>query len=85
MSVPGAADWSRSLKSSQVRFFSPGLGLSRVSIQPPPSFSPASRNLNAPAARSFSASPIGAQVPVSQTIIGPPPYSPSGITPSKST
>ena len=31
-----------------------------------------------------SASPIGAQVPVSQTIIGPPPYSPSGITPSKS-
>ena len=74
----------RSLKSSQLVFFSPGRPFSRASIQPPFSFSPASRNLNAPLARLFSTSSIGAQVPVSQTIIGPPPYSPSGMTPSKS-
>ena len=79
-----SAAWSCSLKSSQFVFFSPGRPFSRASIQPPFSFSPARRNLNAPVLRLFSTSSIGAQMPVSQTIIGPPPYSPSGITPSKS-
>ena len=84
MSRPGAAAASFSLISSQTVFFSPGFGFSRTSIHPPWSFSPASRNFSSPAASPSSASSIGAQVPASQTIIGPPPYSPSGITPSKS-
>ena len=77
MSSSGRRPRSCSLNSSQ--FFllvSPGFGFSRASIQPPLSFSPARRNLKAPVARLFSASSIGAQTPVSQTIIGPPPYSP---------
>src|SRR5918999_5039029 len=58
----------------------------RLSDQPPVSFSPSSQNDAWPAS---SASPIGSSrrfsyVPRSQTITGPAPYSPSGITPSKS-
>ena len=84
MSSSGSAAWSRSLNSNQLFRLSPGFGFSRTSIQPPWSFSPASRNFRSPFLRCSPASPIGAQVPVSQTIIGPPPYSPAGITPSKS-
>src|SRR5690606_3325983 len=84
VSVSVSTKLSFSLMKSQFVFLSPGLGLSRTSTQPPLSFSPHRRNLKSPFLNPSSTSPIGAQSPVSHTIIGPPPYSPSGMTPSKS-
>ena len=54
-----------------------------VGIQPPASFSPASRNLISPASNAVSGSASVTQVPRSQTITVPAPYSPSGTRPSK--
>ena len=84
ISVLVSTPLSFSLMNSQLFLPSPGLPFIRTSTQPPLSFSPHSRNLKSPVFSPASGSPIGAQVPVSHTIIGPPPYSPAGITPSKS-
>ena len=68
-SASGRADGSRSLISSQLV----GSSGRRFSIQPPPSFSPASRNLISPAASASSGSARVTQVPRSHTITAPAP------------
>jgi DNA ligase D-like protein (predicted 3'-phosphoesterase) len=84
MSVAVSTPVSFSLTNSQLFLLSPALAFMRISTQPPLSFSPHSRNLKSPLASPSCGSFIGTKVPVSHTIIGPPPYSPSGITASKS-
>ncbi len=81
---PGRASASRSLISSH--WFSSSSAEPRVwtRTQPPTRRSPASRNLSSPFSRPARASPTGSQLPVSQSITVPPPYSPLGMVPSKS-
>ena len=53
----------------------------------PRSFVPCSSACSSPpatASAGSAGSPYGSQVPLSQTITSPPPYSPAGMTPSKS-
>jgi hypothetical protein len=78
-SSSGLAAVSRSLINSQ----SDGSFGSRFSIQPPDSFSPTSRNLSSPLANAAAGSSRETNVPRSQTITSPAPYSPSGMRPSK--
>src|SRR5271168_4238509 len=56
----------------------------RTSTQEPFNFLPWSVNFRSPFARAaFTSGDSGVQVPSSHTMTVPPPYSPSGITPSK--
>ena len=74
---------SFSLKSNQFCRSSPGFSFRSRHIHPPLSFSPARRNLNDPDLRLFSASSIGAERQLSQTIMAPPPVLSLGYRPWK--
>ena len=61
-------------------------GPRRTSTSRPRSFSPKTSACSSPDSTAAAGSSVacGSQVPMSQTITSPPPYSPAGITPSKS-
>src|SRR5260221_7115540 len=74
--------FDESLTRSQ---FLPSPRRRRTSAQPPRRRLPCNSNLSMPRASAASgSSSCGTQAPSSQTMTAPPPYSPSGITPSKS-
>ncbi len=78
------ANSSSPLMRSQFSRFSPGLPCILTRCQRPLSFWPCSSNSRWPFFKPLCASPIGAHVPLSQTMTAPPPYSPLAIVPSKS-
>ncbi len=74
---------SRCLMRSHVAFEEPPQPFVRTRTQEPFSFSPWSVNLRSPFFRAASTSGLsGVQVPRSQTMTVPPPYSPAGMIPS---